>query len=94
MIRRPPAKWSHHHILKKKVCRKRKIDSDSAATTNIPKKQNEIDTKAAMKCFAITNSIRSGSHTDIGAQDKMRQHIHIDDVAKHLDDELFDHGHC
>ncbi|GJY91735.1 casein kinase 1-like protein HD16 [Tanacetum coccineum] len=27
------------------VCRKRKIDSDSAATTNKPKHQNEIDTK-------------------------------------------------
>ncbi|GJX66462.1 6-phosphogluconate dehydrogenase-like protein [Tanacetum coccineum] len=30
---------------KPQVCRKRKIDSDSAATTNIPKQQNEIDTK-------------------------------------------------
>nr|GEX58078.1 hypothetical protein [Tanacetum cinerariifolium] len=47
MIRLPPAKWSHHHILKKKkyVCKKRKIDSDSVATTNKPKHQNEIDTK-------------------------------------------------
>ncbi|GJX78916.1 hypothetical protein Tco_0327065 [Tanacetum coccineum] len=62
MIRRPPAKWSHHHILKKKVCRKRKIDSDSAATTNKPKHQNEIDTKdiaVAMGLYATNVAVFS-----------------------------------
>ncbi|GJS60112.1 probable protein phosphatase 2C 47 [Tanacetum coccineum] len=45
---------------------------------------------AAMKCSASTNSLRSGSHTDIGARRSNEdQHIHIDDVAKHLGDDVY-----
>ncbi|GJV41143.1 hypothetical protein Tco_1419583 [Tanacetum coccineum] len=45
---------------------------------------------AAMKCSAsCTKSLRSGSHTDIGARRSNEdQHIHIDDVAKHPGKEL------
>nr|GEW42101.1 probable protein phosphatase 2C 49 [Tanacetum cinerariifolium] len=43
---------------------------------------------AAMKCSTSTKSLRSGSHTDIGARRSNEdQHIHIDDVAKHLGDD-------
>ncbi|GJU35347.1 probable protein phosphatase 2C 47 [Tanacetum coccineum] len=46
---------------------------------------------AAMKCSAsCTKSLRSGSHTDIGARiSNEDQHIHIDDVAKHLGDDVY-----
>ncbi|GKE57219.1 probable protein phosphatase 2C 47, partial [Tanacetum coccineum] len=44
----------------------------------------------AMKCSASTKSIRSGSHTDIGARRSNEdQHIHIDDVANHLGDDVY-----
>ncbi|GKC82554.1 hypothetical protein Tco_1138271 [Tanacetum coccineum] len=79
MIRRPPAKWSHHHILKKKVCRKRKIDSDSAVTTNKPKHQNEIDTKRCedpklLNFFLPINLLRhlSSSYTNSPGESDIR----------------------
>nr|GEZ01005.1 hypothetical protein CTI12_AA438750 [Tanacetum cinerariifolium] len=37
---------------------------------------------AAMKCSTRTKSIRSGSHTDIGAHISNEDQIHIDVVAK------------
>ncbi|GJY70820.1 probable protein phosphatase 2C 47, partial [Tanacetum coccineum] len=44
----------------------------------------------AMKCSASTKSIRSGSHTDIGARRSNEdQHIHIDDVANHLGGDVY-----
>ncbi|PWA54101.1 hypothetical protein CTI12_AA438750 [Artemisia annua] len=49
-----------------------------------------LESGDAAKCSASTKSIRSGSHTDIGARRSNEdQHIHIDDVAKHLGDDVY-----
>ncbi|GJV15803.1 zinc finger BED domain-containing protein RICESLEEPER 2 [Tanacetum coccineum] len=63
------------------------LDFD-VVTKNIS--QNNPCVKVAMKCSASTKSIRSGSHTDIGARRSNEdQHIHIDDVANHLGDDVY-----
>ncbi|GKB20540.1 probable protein phosphatase 2C 49 [Tanacetum coccineum] len=63
------------------------LDFD-VVTNNIS--QNNTCVKVAMKCSASTKSIRSGSHTDIGARRSNEdQHIHIDDVANHLGDDVY-----
>nr|GEU67563.1 probable protein phosphatase 2C 49 [Tanacetum cinerariifolium] len=62
-------------------------------------------TNAAVTCLASTKStllegsrlssnILSGSHTDIGAsRSNEDQHIHIDDVSKHLGDDVYKWAH-